>query len=98
PDSGPPWRIPIGLDQRAVELVLALTRGRLSTEPLVGEHCRERASIPTSRSCPGRVARPPVALVGCRAGRAVIHWVVAGCPQARKWLHHRTDRGAIDDL
>jgi hypothetical protein len=40
------------------------------TEPPAGEHSEnlERWSIPKCRSCPGRLVRSPVALMGCRAG------------------------------
>ena len=64
----------MGTDQRAFDRYQS-DRGRLITEPLAGEHCcdLELLSIPRVRSCPGRLVRSPVALMGCRAVRALIH-------------------------
>jgi len=58
----------MGTDQRAFDRYWS-DRWTLVTEPLAGEHCRalELLSIPTSRSCPGRLVRSPIALMGCRA-------------------------------
>ncbi|WP_338891920.1 hypothetical protein [Rhodococcus sovatensis] len=64
----------MGLDRRVFDSS-EVSRRKLITEPLVGDHymAPERRSTPKVRSWPHRPARVPRTLMGCRASRALIH-------------------------
>src|ERR1700752_160900 len=96
-DAGVQWKDLMGIDQRAVDREWS-DRGRLVTGPPAGEHNENLGclSIPNCRSCPSRLVRSPLALMGCRATE---HWSIRsplGVLRLEQVSPHRPGRGRLD--